>query len=188
MEHKDELLNHEYDDIREYDNDLPRWWLWLFWATILFGVVRIGYYHFGGGLLTEQQLALEQKEFDAARGTAEPAVPSSEDQLLLVAASADLTAKGAQIFGSKCIACHGPQGQGLIGPNLTDDYWIHGGRLTDIKGTIERGVLDKGMLAWKGVLSGDEINEVAAYIWTLNGSNPPNPKPPQGELVKRPAK
>ena len=79
--------------------------------------------------------------------------------------------------------CHGPQGQGLIGPNLTDTSWIHGGKLSEIKNTIENGVLDKGMLAWKGVLSPDEINNVVAYVHSLKGTNPPNPKAAQGVVV-----
>ena len=83
------------------------------------------------------------------------------------------------------MACHAQQGQGLVGPNLTDDYWIHGGLISDLRTVILNGVPEKGMLSWRGILKDEEINAVTAYVWTLHGTNPPNPKKPEGELVKR---
>jgi cytochrome c oxidase cbb3-type subunit 3 len=94
-------------------------------------------------------------------------------------------AAGKQLFVSTCAPCHRPDGGGLIGPNLTDDYWLHGGSITEIHHTITYGVLDKGMPNWGKMLRAEQVADVAAYVYTLHGSNPPEPKPPQGVLVPR---
>lgn len=180
----DKLLASNYDGIQEYDNDLPRWWLALFYATIIFAGAYTAYYELGPGLTPvailegELKVAAAAKEQQLARNL--PEAPS-EEKLLQLTKDAAAVAKGQAVYAGKCLACHGPQGQGLVGPNLTDNFWLHGGKLTDNLKTVEDGVLDKGMLAWKSVLPPDELQAVVAYIYTLRGTNPPNPKPPQGE-------
>ncbi len=92
-------------------------------------------------------------------------------------------AKGKEIFAGRCVPCHGDRGQGIVGPNLTDDFWLHGGRPSEIYHTITEGVPEKGMVPWKTQLSPEEIAAVTAYVGTLRGTNPPNPKPPEGQKV-----
>lgn len=178
---RDELLNSNYDGIQEYDNDLPKWWLMLFYITIAFAIVYFGYYELGPGLGSEARLSQAMSEIDAQRALNKPAGgPDSATLLALVSDSARV-ASGKAVYDAKCLACHGPQGQGLVGPNLTDEFWIHGGKIVDVQRTIREGVLDKGMLAWKGVLTDPEIDDVTAFVRSIRGTSPPNPKAPQGE-------
>ncbi len=184
---QDKLLGSFYDGIQEYDNDLPRWWLWLFYGTIIFAVVYVGYYHLGSGLSQEEELAVKMAAINESKKVAAATQKDAAldaDGLLALAGKAEIVAKGKETFTVKCVACHNAQGQGLVGPNLTDNYWIHGGKITDIRNVIEVGVAAKGMIPWKGLLSDDEINAVTAFIWSIKGSNPPNPKEPQGEKVE----
>lgn len=183
MADKNELRGHEYDGIQEYDNDLPRWWVNIFWLTTIFGIVYLVWTH---GFKEEQhaQLARELSELEAQRAAVSAASGAGQigdEQLLSMSKDAAVLAKGAEIFMTKCLACHGPQGQGLIGPNLTDNFWIHGGRPTDLLRTVTEGVPAKGMISWKTMMSGDEMNTVVAYVLSLKGSNPPNPKAPEGQ-------
>lgn len=184
----DELLKHNYDGIEEYDNDLPLWWQWLFWGTAIFGVIYVLYYHVGPGMNQEEVLALEMetaaKKKAWAEGSAEQEV-DQEAELLAMVGDQDRIESGKKLFQGKCMACHGMYGEGLVGPNLTDNYWKHGGTLKEIKSTIENGVVEKGMLAWKASLSADDIEDVVVYVWSLNGTNPPNAKPQEGTLVER---
>jgi len=184
MAKQDELLNSNYDGIQEYDNDLPRWWLYLFYITIAFGVVYVGYYMFGPGQSQEQIVIAQLAEDAKLAAAAAPSEGPSADALIALASNADALKKGHEVFVARCVACHGPDGQGLIGPNLTDKYWIHGGKITDLVKVVENGVLDKGMLAWKGVLQPAELQSVVAYVWSIRGTTPANPKAPQGDLVE----
>ena len=170
------LLGHEVDGIHELDNNLPRWWVWLFNLTIAFSVVYLLYYHvLHAGDLQVAAYVKESKKgeelksgaiakFEATLGTLEP----SHDPVVL--------AKGKQTFGMMCAPCHRADGGGLVGPNLCDDYWIHGSNYVDNLKTIITGVPEKGMLTWRGVLKPGEIQAVASYIYTLRGTKPPNPK------------
>lgn len=184
---KDELRSSNYDGIQEYDNDLPRWWLYLFYFTIIFGVFYVAYYELLGGATLEQTLNTQMTELEGVKQAAKANIPAaverSESELIELASASDRIQVGKGVFESRCASCHGQQGQGIIGPNLTDDHWIHGGSLKEIKAVIETGVLAKGMLAWKGVLSDDEILAVMSYIHSLKGSNPPNAKAPEGTKV-----
>lgn len=187
MAERDEKLSHNYDGIEEYDNDLPRWWVWLFWLTIVFAVVRVGYYHFGPGKLQFEQLADSMAELEEIRAAATPigGETVNDEVLLALAKKEDVVSQGSEIYTANCLACHAPQGQGLVGPNLTDNYWIHGGSPTDIHRIIVEGVPEKGMVPWKDILNPEQIRAVTAYVWTLHGTNPPNPKDPEGELFER---
>ena len=178
------LLDHNYDGIQEVDNHLPRWWVALFNYCILFAILYFAYYELGPGVSlntsfdNELRLNLETQSRE----------PKNEglDEKELAAAFKDPSRKekGLIIFKAKCVACHGEQGQGNIGPNLTDDYWIHGGTLSDIAKTVSVGVLDKGMPPWQSVLTKDELTAVIIFVKTLKGTNPPMGKAPQGILVK----
>jgi len=171
------LLDHEYDGIRELDNKLPRWWVWLFWGCNIFAVIYLGYYHvFGMGKLSAAEYDAEMRigneikaravaEFESKMGSLEP----STDPTML--------AEGKDTFMKLCAPCHRPDGGGLVGPNLCDDYWIHGSNFVDNLKTIWDGVPSKGMVTWKGVLKPTTIHAVGSYIYTLRGTSPPNPKP-----------
>lgn len=278
---KDVLLDHSYDGIQELDNDLPPWWLWMFYITIIWAVLYLIYYHvLGAGDLpaeeymkemnpayekTEQagfsigysspffqsekeltplrrvQIAQENERAAAIAKAEQKEKQASEEPASLAdisfneimqaamqkASAADLEklknafpdiyatyqagtaggraaaeaeqkpqepeiepltdeaslASGESIFLTNCATCHGKQGEGGIGPNMTDDYYIHGGRMTDIVKTITNGVPAKGMISWRGILNEKQIKEVASYLITLRGTNPPNAKAPQGEKM-----
>ena len=183
------LLEHEADGIKELDNQLPRWWVWLFYITILFSGIYLVYYHVAdAGDLQQAKyeramaraskaLALREAALDPAGGAgagaaAAPLEPTADEAVL---------AQGRTIFSAHCLACHLDQGQGLVGPNLTDNYWIHDGSFMGTLRIITEGVPAKGMISWKTMLNRDDIYAVACFIYTLRGTDPPNPKPPEGE-------
>ncbi len=173
------LLDHDYDGIRELDNKLPRWWVWLFNLTIIFGVVYFGYYHvLGKGNLMAAQYRAEMKVGDQIKLKA---VKDFEDSMASLKPSADpaVLAEGKETFLKMCAPCHRPDAGGLVGPNLTDDYWIHGSNFVDNLKVIWNGVPSKGMVTWKGTLKPSTIHAVGSYIYTLRGTHPPNPKPPE---------
>jgi cytochrome c oxidase cbb3-type subunit 3 len=178
-----QLLGHAYDGIQEYDNPLPAWWLWIFWVTIAFTPVYIVHYHFGqGGLIKaeyEADLAV-WNEAEAARAMESGVV--DEATLTALMSDAGTVAAGEALFKASCVACHGDQGEGKIGPNLTDDYWIHGGSLMQIHRTIDQGVPEKGMLAWGKTLPPEDVRRLAAYVGTLRGRGVPG-LPPQGDKL-----
>ncbi|MDE3054826.1 MAG: c-type cytochrome [Gemmatimonadota bacterium] len=183
---QDRLLEHNYDGIQEYDNPMPRWWVWIFWASILFAVVYgLDPWHVlrGPGRIAEYDAAMAA----AARAFPPPAAGGNAATLDALGRNPQAMAAGKQVFVTNCAPCHRPDGGGLIGPNLTDDYWIHGGTVTDVHRTITQGVLDKGMPNWGKVLKPEQIDDVAVYVFFgLHHTNPPNPKAPQGEKVERP--
>jgi len=299
---KDILLDHDYDGIKELDNDLPPWWLYMFYLSIAFGLVYLVYFHVLGlgdssaveyekemnpnyvaaqapskslistyhspyynpkGDVSPQMRALFdeyigpkvgfaalmvealkryqngdieklKEEFERSVGNAvdfntlvkeamvrgnaseqarlkkvfpelwaevaaggvpqaqpamaakAPAVKSAEIKTYKALMDEANLQKGKEIFVKNCVSCHGPQGQGGIGPNLTDDYWLHGAGINNVAHTITVGVPAKGMITWRGILKEKEIEQVASYILTLHGTNPPKPKAPQGEKVEYP--
>lgn len=185
-EDQDKLLSSNYDGIQEFDNDLPGWWVKLFYLTVIGGIAYAVYFHIYPGVHPVADLAQEMASLQQQRAAKEAVAPqeSSEEQLLALTKDAAVVHEGQEVFNARCVACHGPNGQGLIGPNLTDKYWIHGAKLVDTRRVIVAGVLDKGMLAWKGVLTDSDIDAVVAYLGTIRGTNPPNPKAPQGDPVE----
>ncbi len=173
---------HDYDGIQEYDNDLPPWWKALFLGSIGFAVVYMVYFHVTdtGPLTLDEyrgemaQAALLTQQLGA---NDDPNKATNFQPLLAVA---DLAA-GHAVFAQNCAACHGKAGEGTVGPNLTDEYWLHGGEVNKVYHTIKYGVQSKGMVAWKGKLTGKQLLQTASYVLSLHGSNPANGKAPQGE-------
>ena len=185
---QDHLLDHSYDGIQEFDNPMPRWWVYLFWATIIFSILyffNVPGFGVGKGRIADYDRDIAAAaSADAKRKAAQPAGASGE-QLAAMTKDASVVALGKQVFGQNCAACHRADAGGQIGPNLADDYWLHGGTLEQIHKTVVDGVLEKGMPPWGKVLKPNQLDAVVAYIYTLRGTNPPNPKAPQGDLVPR---
>ena len=178
------ILDHNYDGIKELDNKLPPWWLYLFYATIIFGVVYLVRFHILGDydqeLEYEREVAAAQLAIEEYKKTAKDLVDASTVELLTDAS--DLSA-GKAIFETNCAVCHMVDGGGGIGPNLTDQYWILGGGIKNVFNTIsEGGRAGKGMVPWKQSLKPSEIAQVGSYILTFQGTTPANPKAPEGEI------
>lgn len=171
------LLDHEADGIKELDNNLPAWWVWLFYLCVIWGVAYLGYYH----VLAKGDLQKAEYEKEMAAGNAikGAALAKFESSVATVepAKQQENVDHGRQLFATYCAPCHRADAGGLVGPNLCDDYWIHGPTFADTVKVIWNGVPDKGMLAWKEQgFKPSDIIDVASYIYTLRGSNPPNPK------------
>ena len=172
--------NHDFDGIQEYDNDLPPWWKYMFYVTIVFAVGYMLHYHVfqTGALQTEEyEMEMQQAALIAAQNVEDPNAVTDYEVLTDAAA----LESGKAIYLQNCAACHGQAGEGSVGPNLTDEYWLHGGEVNEIFKTVKFGVPSKGMVPWQGKLTKDQILEVSSYILSLQGSNPANGKEPQGE-------
>ena len=185
----DDLLikGHKYDGIREYDNPMPGWWTWIFIAAIIFApIYALGVHSFDWIDDYGDDLAEAQAELATIRETHRASGVFDEDPRALAtyAADAAFVEAGAVNFQAVCAACHGEQGQGLIGPNLTDAYWIHGNQPADIYEMVRVGVPTKGMPGWEAQYSEQERAELMAFVLSLKGTTPPNPKEPQGELME----
>jgi cytochrome c oxidase cbb3-type subunit III len=187
----DELLEHEADGIREFDNQLPRWWLYGFYCTIVFAAIYLVNYHVlttpllgHRGMVAEYEAEVEA----AARLTAtrpRPAAPAA----LAAATDEDSVKKGEAIFNSQtslCSSCHRPDLGGLIGPDLTDALWLHGCSVTDVVTSIKTGYPTRGMLPYgsNSVLDDEQLRQVASFVLSRRGSAPANPKPPDPERDK----
>lgn len=221
-DYKDELLEHDYDGIRELDNNLPRWWLYLFYFTIIWGVLYFMFYHVFDigyssideykkelnpsyvripegdarllGMLPEYRSPLytagrentPYKAMMAEGGPETPVMLTAETDTTTYTAVSDPArlGNGKKIYETNCAQCHGKLGEGGVGPNLTDDYWLHGAGMTAVAKSVTYGYPAKGMIPWRGTLKPEEIIDVASYVLTMHGSNPPNARAPQGELVE----
>lgn len=180
----DLLMDHDYDGIKELDNNLPPWWVYLFYICIIFGVIYVARYQLFGGNDQETELKMEmaQAKVDVEEYLKTAPDLMDEKTVVLLTDEADLAA-GKVIFTTNCAACHRADAGGQIGPNLTDDHWILGGGIKNLFHTITNGGRDgKGMISWKGTLKPKEIQKVASYILSLQGSNPKDPKAPDGEI------
>jgi cytochrome c oxidase cbb3-type subunit 3 len=178
------LLDHDYDGIKELDNNLPPWWVYLFYASIVFGVVYMVRFEILGADNQEMELKKEiaQAKIEVAEYMKTAPDMMDEKTVTLLTDPADLAA-GKAIFTANCAACHRADGGGQIGPNLTDDQWILGGGIKNVFHTLVNGGRDgKGMISWKGTLKPKEMQKVASYILSLKGSNPVDPKAPEGEV------
>lgn len=177
--------DHNYDGIIELDNSLPPWWVYMFYGTIAFGFAYVIYFHFldGPSQAEEYNKEIELASLKKTEMLKQTAGKVDENSVTLLTEAADI-AKGKSSFVTKCAACHGQAGEGGVGPNLTDEYWIHGGSINDIFKTIKYGVQEKGMIAWEAQMQPTEMQQVASFIMSLKGTNPANAKAPQGDLYK----
>lgn len=185
-EEKDLLIDHEFDGIRELDNPVPMWFNAMFYISIVFAVVYLLIYHvFGWGLNQDQEYEREMALAEAAKQ--EWLAQSSnniDESNVEVDNSPAVIEAGFAIYTQNCAVCHGAVGEGGIGPNMADDYWIHGGEIEDVFRIVKYGVIDKGMIPWEQSLTPMQIAEVSNYILTLRGTNPPDAKEPQGDKVE----
>lgn len=180
---KDVIMHHEYDGIRELDNPPPPWFMFLFYGTILFAVIYfIRFSITGNGPTQEQEYLSEVSKADEMHKAylAKAANLIDENSVEALTEKSDLDA-GAAIYKEKCSVCHLDKGQGSVGPNLTDEYWLHGGGIKNVFKTIKYGVVEKGMQSWQKDLDPKKMQQVASFILTLQGTNPPGAKAPQGE-------
>lgn len=182
-EEKDLIMEHKFDGIAELDNPTPPWFMWLFYGTIVFGVAYILNYHvFEWGLLQDQEYVVEVQEAEAAKAEyLANAANLIDESSVTVSSEPAVISAGMALFNTNCVACHGDKGQGTVGPNLTDEYWLHGGSVNDVFKTIKYGIPEKGMISWEKQLTPKQISEVSNYILSLKGTNPPGAKEPQGE-------
>jgi cytochrome c oxidase cbb3-type subunit III len=183
-EEEDVLTDHEYDGIRELDNVLPPWWVAMFYATIIFSFVYLIHYH----VIGTGDLQIAEYENDVIKADAQVAAflatqeAQVDENTVTLITDASRLASGEKIYVDNCVACHGVYGEGGVGPNFADQYWVHGGTVNDLFRTIKYGVPAKGMISWKNQLSPAQMQDVASYILTFQGTSPANPKAPEGEL------
>jgi len=184
IEREDEIMfEHSYDGIRELDSKIPPWFSWLFILSIIFAAYYMIHYHvLGTGDLMYKEY---EQEVMAATLEKEALIKSgafvNEDTVTLLTDVADLQT-GREIYDANCIACHSADGGGIVGPNLTDEYWIHGGGIKNIFKVIKYGVPEKGMIAWQTQLNPNQMQAVASYVMSLEGTTPAAPKQPEGEI------
>ncbi len=185
IEEEDEIiLDHNYDGIKELDNNLPPWWVWGFYASIVFAAIYLLRFHVFNGPTQIDELTTELAQAKLAveeyKKTAKDLVDFNTVELLTDAA--DLSA-GKAIFETNCVACHMADGGGGIGPNLTDNHWILGGGIKNVFKTVsEGGRSGKGMIAWKAQLKPAQIAQVSSYVLSLQGTTPANPKEAEGDI------
>lgn len=189
IEEEEELMtDHVYDDIRELDNNLPLWWRYLLYGTIVFAVVYMVRYHVMSGPLQLDEYEAELAEAAIMQEEYRKNNAAKVDETTATyLADAEALSIGKKLYTDNCFACHGGGGEGGVGPNLTDDYWIHGGGIGNIFKTIKYGVPEKGMKSWQAELKPVEIQQVSSFIMSLRGTNPPNQKEAQGELYEEEA-
>lgn len=170
---RDVLIEHVSDGIREYDNPMPMWWLGIFWVSIAFAIFLVPYQALSGWT-QEKQYDEEVAEADAQyaplreKKAAEQAAAQAKAAKEAGVGDPAMVEAGKAIFAANCVACHGADATGGIGPNLTDSEWIHGGTLPEITNTVTNGVVEKGMIPWGPVLGEEKVAQVAAYVLTLS--------------------
>lgn len=181
------LLHHDYDGIRELDNRIPPWFHFLFYGTIVWGIIYMLVFH----VFDDGQVQVNEYNYEIQQAALErqilikSGVFLNEESVTFVNDAASLS-EGKTIYIKDCVSCHGQSGEGLVGPNLTDDYWIHGGGIKNIFKTIKYGVPSKGMISWQTQLDPKKMQAVASYIITLHGTNPTNGKAPEGPKWEEP--
>lgn len=180
----DIMLDHDYDGIRELDNDLPPWWKYGFYLTVVYSVVYMFYYHAAGGPTSTDEYASEMQEAKIATEDFMRKNALNVDEKTVSLADAAGILEGKEVYTGNCVACHGTGGEGGVGPNLTDAYWLHGGALSDVFKSVKYGWPAKGMKSWQTDLSPIQMKNVVSYIHTLKGTNPANSKPAQGDLYE----
>jgi len=185
--YEDVVLDHEVDGIREYDNPLPGWLMAIWWGSLIFSILYLGFYALAFGPASMEAEYRAAAVADRARlqayYDANPLVPPSTEEMLRGAASEETLAVGRERYAKTCASCHGDAAQGLIGPNLTDDRWLHGGQVSQIFTTLAKGVPAKGMPPWGRAIAPEELSALVSLIRSLQGSNPADPKQPEGDPV-----
>ncbi len=183
-EEQDIMLDHDYDGIKELDNHLPPWWKALFYLSIVYAVIYLMVFHvFKSAPLQEEEYEIEMALAQAAKSNMEQTIVVDFDESNVpFNDDAEALADGKKFFEAQCGMCHKADGGGLAGPNLTDDYWKHGGSMTDIYNVIKNGVPNTAMISWESKLNPIRLQNVASYVKSLRGNNPPGALPPDGEL------
>jgi len=179
---KDIMLDHDYDGIHELDNNLPPWWKYGFYLTIVWSIFYLGYYHVAGGPLSLDEYAADMERAKAETEEYVRKNASLVDENNITLADASGINEGKNIFMTNCVTCHGKNAEGTVGPNLTDEYWIHGGSLSDVFKSVKYGWPAKGMKSWSSDLTPVDMKNVVSYIRSLQGSTPDNAKAPEGEV------
>ncbi len=181
---EDIMFDHAYDGIRELDNKLPPWWVAMFYISIAFAFVYFGYFHLSGyGMGSKETYEAEMVEAkQAVKAYLASQAAQVDETNVTILEDEGAIALGKSIYTANCVACHGTNGEGGVGPNFSDAYWIHGGDIKDIFKTIKYGVPEKGMISWQAQLRPEDMQKVASYILGFQGTNPPNGKAPEGEL------
>jgi cytochrome c oxidase cbb3-type subunit 3 len=185
--HAPPLMDHSYDGIQEYDNPLPGWWKAIFIGSIVFAAMYGFYFHIANwGSTPAQRYAADLAAFNDKKSMRDQAEAAhvNEPALARNAFDGKLVEHGAEVFATKCIACHAAEGRGLIGPNLTDSFQLHGSTRMDIFHTVHDGVSGTAMIAWGEQLAAADILDVVAYVTTLRGQNLDGGKAPQGERIE----
>lgn len=176
------LMAHDYDGIRELDNRIPPWLHGLFWLSIIFSIVYMVQYHvIGSGDVQKEEYLAEMQAAAYERQLLVLSGAFINEETVTYTTDAGALANGRIIYDKNCATCHGFGGEGLVGPNFADDYWIHGGGIKNVFTTIKYGVPVKGMISWQGQLDPTQMQEVGSFILSLRGTNPPNQKGPEGE-------
>lgn len=184
-EEKNLVMDHKFDGIAELNNPTPAWFMVLFYGTIIFAVCYLLTYHvFGFGKLQDEEYVAEIEQAADAKAAflANPVNSASAVNENNVKQSKDAAVlkSGGALFATRCPPCHGDHGQGIVGPNLTDEFWLHGGKIKDVFKTIKYGVPDKGMISWEKSMSAQQISDIANYVLSLQGTKPAGAKAPQG--------
>ncbi|WP_432708642.1 cbb3-type cytochrome c oxidase N-terminal domain-containing protein [Pedobacter sp.] len=185
-EEKDQMMEHEFDGIAELDNPTPGWFMVLFYGTVIFAVIYLFNYEvFGFGQDQEEEYLTELAQAEEAKiaflskpGNSKNAVNENN---IVQSTDAAVINSGLALYTSRCTPCHGEKGEGSVGPNLTDEYWLHGGTISDVFKTIKYGVPEKGMVAWEKSLSAAQLSDITNYVMSLQGTNPEGAKAPQGD-------
>ncbi len=183
----DELLDHEYDGIREFDNPIPAWWTWMWIGSIVFSAVYFVHYHVaqtGTGVFAAYEQDMDSWRVIEAEQRKVLLANVSEDSLRIYMRDQEAVSAGEEKFAQLCASCHGQKGEGLVGPNLTDRFWIHGdGSLMAIRQVVAEGVAEQGMPAWEKMVTPEELAQLVGYLGTIRNTNVPG-KAPQGEKVE----
>lgn len=184
-EEKNLVMDHKFDGIAELNNPTPAWFMVLFYGTIIFAICYLLTYHvFGFGKLQDEEYVAEIEQAADAKAAflANPVNSASavNENNIKQSKDAAVLKSGGALFATRCPPCHGDHGQGIVGPNLTDEFWLHGGKIKDVFKTIKYGVPDKGMISWEKSMSAQQISDIANYVLSLQGTKPAGAKAPQG--------
>ena len=180
---KELVMEHTYDGIAELDNPTPPWFMYLFYSSIVIAVSYMIMYHVvGDGQIMTTEYAQENVEADQANiAYMKKYANSINENNVIVLTDAKSIEDGEKIYAKNCVACHGDKGQGGVGPNLTDEFWLHGGSTKDVFHTLMEGVPEKGMISWKKTLNPIQIQHLVSFLSRFQGTNPENAKAPQGD-------